>query len=340
MADGRQPTRVSRTVSLGDGIRIETASGSVALDASSPDADLAVCSHAHSDHLPRGDAGPTVCSPLTADLADARYDRTVEPTTHPDVDLLPAGHVAGSRAALVDDGERRVLYTGDVCTRDRCFLEGFDPPDADVLIVEATYGDPAYAFPDHDDLEREILEWLDDTIDRPVLCHGYALGRAQKLQHLLARSDRDRLLVTDDVAAVNDPIEDALGVDFDARRLDTVGTAEDGTPLVGPGDAVVLPAHGGTRDVVSDLVEATGALRAGFSGWAVDASYRYRGGYDATFALTDHCDFAELVALVEAVDPEVTYTQHGFADELARQLAKRGFEAWSLERDQTTLAEF
>jgi len=332
MPSRSQSRGVPKRVSLGDGVRIETASGSVAADASSPDADVAVCSHAHSDHLPRASTGPTVCSPLTADLAVARYDRTVEATSHPDVTLVPAGHVAGSRAALIDDGETRVLYTGDVCTRDRCYLEGFDPPEADVLVVEATYGAPDYVFPDHDELERRILDWLDETMDRPVLCFGYALGRAQKLQHLVAASDRTRCLVTEDVAAVNEPIEAALGVDFGAEPLAGVESVE-------PGDAVVLPAHGGTRDLAADLEDA-GALRAGFSGWAVDSSFRYRGGYDATFPLTDHCDFEELLALVEAVDPAVTYTQHGFADELARQLARRGFEAWSLERDQATLSEF
>lgn len=332
MPPASQPGVVSRAVSLGDGVRIETASGSVAADASSPDADVAVCSHAHSDHLPRAGCGPTVCSPLTATLADVRYDRAVEATSHPDVTLLPAGHVAGSRAALVDDGDTRVLYTGDVCTRNRLYLEGFDPPDADVLVVEATYGDPSYSFPDHDALEREILEWLNETIDRPVCCFGYALGRAQKLQRLVGKSDRDRCLVTEGVAAVNEPIEGALGIDFASERL--------ADHDVGPGDAVVLPAHGGTRDLAATLVEEAGALQAGFSGWAIDSSYRYRTGYDATFPLTDHCDFEELLALVEAVDPEVTYTQHGFADELARQLARRGFEAWSLERDQTTLTDF
>lgn len=350
-------------VQLDDGVRIQTGSTSVDADARRPDADVAVCSHAHSDHVPRSDAGPTVCSSLTADLAGVRYGHAVEATTHPEVDLLPAGHVAGSRAAVIDDGEARVLYTGDVCTRDRCFLEGFDPPDADVLVVEATYGDPGYSFPDHDDLERSILDWLDGTIDRPVVCHGYALGRAQKLQHLVGQSDRDRCLVTDGVATVNEPIETELGLDLGAKRLATPGECSSGggspgggpqtdgpcgddrsagvDPAgVGPGDAVVCPAHGGPGQLAADLVERAGALRAGFSGWAVDASFRYRGGYDATFPLTDHCDFEELIGLVAAVDPDVTYTQHGFADELARQLSRRGFEAWSLERGQTTIADF
>lgn len=331
------------SVSLGDGVRIDTGIGTVVADGARPGGDLAVCSHAHTDHLPSArtaDDVTTVCSELTAALAGVRRSSELSVGEHPDVTLLPAGHVAGSRAVLVDDGDARYCYTGDVCTRDRCHLRGFEPPDADVLILEATYGKPGYVFPDHDEIEREIHAWLEETMDRPVVCVGYALGRAQKLQHIVERSDRTRCLVSEGVAAVNEPIEAAGDAAFDVEVFDAAGTGSDDRPVLEPGDALVVPAGVARSDRVQDLVEETGALTAGFSGWAVGRSFRYRTGYDATFPLSDHCDYEELLELVEAVDPGAVYTQHGFADELAEALVDRGFRARSLRRNQTTLGDF
>ena len=347
------PTRCLRrlvrgSVTLGDGVRIETEFGTVVADGTRPECEFAVTSHAHSDHLPSVASArdtPAICSSLTADLAGVRRSHALTVAEHPDVTLLPAGHVAGSRAALIDDGETRYCYTGDVCTRDRCHLEGFDPPDADVLIVEATYGRPNYVFPDHDEIEREILAWLAETMDRPVVLVGYALGRAQKLQEIVSRSDRTRCLVPEGVAAVNEPIENALGVDFGAGLFDPTtsdGDQSDGSgrPVLEPGDALVVPSNVLRSERVQQIVEETGAITAGFSGWAAGPSFRYRGGYDATFPLSDHCDFEELLALVEAVDPDAVYTQHGFTDELAEALVDRGYRARSLKRNQSTLADF
>ncbi|GAB3683164.1 ligase-associated DNA damage response exonuclease [Salinarchaeum chitinilyticum] len=333
------------SVSLGDGVRIETEIGTVVADGKRPDGDVAVCSHAHTDHLPSGHTAadsPTVCSALTATLAGVRQSSELSVADHPAVTLLPAGHVAGSRAALIDDGETRYCYTGDVCTRDRCHLDGFDPPDADVLIVEATYGKPGYVFPDHDEIEREIFSWLDETMDRPVICVGYALGRAQKLQDVVARSDRTRCLVSESVAAVNEPIESASDASFDVELLDETATDQRASleTTLEAGDALVVPASVARSDRIRELAAETDALTAGFSGWAAGSSFRYRTGYDETFPLSDHCDFEELLALVEAVDPDAVYTQHGFADELAEALTGRGYRGRSLRRNQATLDDF
>ncbi|PSP34602.1 mRNA 3'-end processing factor, partial [Halobacteriales archaeon QH_10_70_21] len=191
------------TVRYRDGIEIELSDGTrVVCDADDPDGDVNVVSHAHGDHWPEGEVA-AVCSPLTAALATVRRDAPLHCTADERVELLPAGHVAGSRAALVTDPDgTRYLYTGDVCTRSRFYLDGFEPPSADVLVVEATYGEPGYVFPDHAVLADEIRTWLAETTE-PVLLLGYALGRAQKLQLLAQAADRNRILTTDAVRRVN-----------------------------------------------------------------------------------------------------------------------------------------
>lgn len=321
------------TVRHRDGIHVDLADGrTLVADARRPAGEVNVLSHAHGDHLFANAPGAVVCSELTARLATVRRGSRVEVTAHPAVELHPAGHVAGSRAALVETGDGTVLYTGDVSTRDRFFLEGFDPPAADVLVIESTYGEPGYVFPPQSELEARIVDWLDD-VRSPVLLFGYSLGRAQALQLLVGRSDRQRLFVTDSIARTNAPIADALGVDFGAQPWG------DDVEL-GPRDALVLPSTLARRAWVGRLRESTGALAAGFSGWAVDDSFRYRGNYDVTFPLSDHCDFGELIDLVESVDPDQVYTHHGFAEAFARHLTNRGFEATALVRNQTSLGDF
>lgn len=327
-------------VTLSDGIEIELATGErFVADASAPDGDLNFVSHAHGDHLYDAPPGTVLCSDLTARLASRRReDLPLEyRTEHPRVDLLPSGHVPGSRAALVDDGERRFLYTGDVSTRDRFWLSGFEPVDANVLIVESTYGKPAYEFPAQDVLEERIVSWFEETRGTPLLCFGYTLGRAQEVQHLVNRStraDRGELYVTAAIESVNEVVEDACDVSFDA-------TPYGRDTELGGDDVLVLPSQTSRLGFVSDIVEATGAVTVGFSGWAVDDSYRFRADLDAAFTLSDHCDYPELLALVEAVDPEVVYTQHGFAGELATAVrSELGVRAQALKRNQSTLGDF
>jgi len=324
------------TVTLRDGVVIEAAGvGRVVLDAEAPDGDVNATSHAHGDHLFDADAAPerVVCSETTAALARVRRpEAEFTVADHPRVDLFPAGHVAGSRAVRVAGDDRTYLYTGDVSPRDRSYLDGFDPVPADVLVVEATYGRPEYVFPPQAELERQIVEWLDGTVDRPVLLFGYALGRAQKLQRLVDRSDRPRLLVSEAIAELNAAIESHVDVTLGAEEYDDLDPE--------PGDAVVLPSGSARLDFVQRLAEENDALTAGFSGWAVEDSFKYRGGYDEAFVLSDHADFEELVDIVEAVDPDRVYTQHGFADDLARHLTSEGFDAQALKRDQTSLGQF
>ena len=326
------------TVRLRDGVEIELSDGrTVVADADRPRGDVNVLSHAHGDHLYDDPPERVVCSALTAALAEARREEAGPLTREsvPEIDLYEAGHVAGSRAVLITDPgtDRRYCYTGDISTRNRAYLSGFSPPDADVLIIEATYGRPEYVFPDQADLEAEITEWLAETMDRPVLLFGYSLGRAQKLQLLAQRAGRSRVLVSKAISRINSVIEEYRDVSFDAERSGPDTELE-------AGDALVLPTGTNNLAFVDAILEETGALKAGFSGWAMSSAFKYRGDYDATFTLSDHCDFAELVEVVETVDPEIVYTQHGFADELATHLTGLGYETRTLKRNQTALGDF
>ena len=66
------------------------------------------------------------------------------------------------------------------------------------------------------------------------------------------------------------------------------------------------------------------------SGWAQDREFSRLFGADLALPLSDHCDFEELVRVVERSGADQVYTVHGFSEDLARHLRKRGVRASAL----------
>lgn len=324
-------------ISLTNGISIELPNGPTLIaDGSSQTADHTIVSHAHTDHITTNHSSSIICSPETAALIETRTENPVKNyTSHSKaVSLLPAGHIIGSRAALIR-AEQRILYTGDICTRDRFYLDGFTPPDADILIIESTYGLPTYRFPAQAQLEAQINEWITTNRDAPLFLFGYSLGRAQKLHYLAANHPGINTIYVDDtIHEINQTIMDTTNLTFNSERFEFSST-------YGPGDVIILPTHYSRRDRLNALINSINGTKAGFSGWAITNSFQYRGNYDITFPLSDHCDFTELVNVVKTVDPDTVYTHHGFntafADYLSREL---DYDARPLMKNQTTLDTF
>lgn len=101
--------------------------------------------------------------------------------------LLNAGHIPGSAMVYVDAGGVRAVYTGDVNTIDtrlvsRAANSGLD---ADVLIIEGTYGWVKH--PPRDLVEKELIDSVKEVTDRGgnVLIPAFSLGRAQEILTLL-----------------------------------------------------------------------------------------------------------------------------------------------------------
>ena len=323
---------MTSTVRLADGVHLE-GDRTVVIDARSATGDVTVVSHAHADHARRSGAAPVVCSALTAALLEARSGVGVaHADSAPGVELRPAGHVPGSRAVLVD-GDRRVLYTGDVSTRDRGPTAGFEPVGAEVLVVEATYGRPAYRFPPQAELEARVRDFVADA-DAPLVLFGYSLGRAQTLQRLAREATARSLVVHPDVHAVNRVVAAHTDRTFDAVPWDEVDE-------LAPDDVVVAPIGARRGAWFAAQLDRLDPVTAAFSGWAADERYRHRLGVDAAFVLTDHCGYDELVSVVRAVDPDRVYTHHGFAEAFAARLAAdHGYDAVALARGQRRLEEF
>jgi metallo-beta-lactamase family protein len=98
----------------------------------------------------------------------------------PDVGLTlrSAGHILGSATAALRAGEHRVAFSGDLGRPHHPLLRPpADPPEADTLVVESTYGDRQHPPPD----PMRLAEAVRRTIARggSVLVPAFAVDRTE-----------------------------------------------------------------------------------------------------------------------------------------------------------------
>ena len=108
------------------------------------------------------------------------------------VEFLDAGHIPGSAHVLVDDGETRLLYTGDFHTDpQRLVAPAGARPEADVVVCESTYADV-----EHDpraSVEERFVESVRTTLweGGTVVVPAFAVGRTQEMMLVCEAHDVD-----------------------------------------------------------------------------------------------------------------------------------------------------
>ncbi len=292
--------------------------------------DTCMISHAHTDHLPTSFRGSSVvCSQITRDFVKLRRNKEVQIVDDEHVRQLEAGHIAGSQMFLVE-GEKKVLYTGDFCTREKEHTKAAMPHKCDVLIMEATYGKPHYVFPDHAEMMAVVKDWLNDIMraDGIAVLYAYPLGKSQELSAYL----RDFPLLLHGAIAENNRLLRAHGM--------TLSDVEYDQHLAIPPFVYITSGLG--RDLARvESLKKKGAKTAAFSGWALDRDFVSVSRANEAFPVSDHCGFDELVEFARRCDPEAVFTTHGFAKELANHLRRNlGIQAQPLVARQRTLDHF
>ena len=325
------------SVTANGGIQVELGKTRYVLDPHTRvRADYTFVSHAHIDHMHNPSKSERIiASSVTGELARARgYDLGETSEAAEGVELLDSGHILGARAIRIQD---EVYYTGDASGRARAFLGKCKTRQARILVMETTYGSPEYVFPQTAKLVKEVNTLIASAYDRgvPVVLMGYPLGKAQLLSYFF--SSWDPIFYHESVAEMN-RIHIGHGVPLKAGRKFDPSKDLDRMPH-GPW-VLVSPMASGKSRVMAHLKKKYGAILVAFSGWAMGAGYRYMMGADYSFPLSDHCDYQELLNLVQAVSPEMVYTTHGFAAEFASDLRRVGFSARPLGPYQSQLSEF
>ncbi|MCX7556952.1 MBL fold metallo-hydrolase [Xanthomonadaceae bacterium JHOS43] len=108
--------------------------------------------------------------------------------------LRRAGHILGATSAQIDLGGVRFAFSGDLGRYDDPVMHDPEPiPEADVVVVESTYGNRLH---ERSDRVASLGDIIDRTVQRggTVVIPAFAVGRAQSLIHdLWLLRERGRL---------------------------------------------------------------------------------------------------------------------------------------------------
>ena len=121
------------------------------------------------------------------------YDRPIDVAPGITVRFLQAGHLLGSAFALVTvkDGPT-ILFGGDLGRYGRPVLPDPSPAiDADVVLVESTYGDRDHA---PDDNGQALVDVITEMLTRggKLIIPSFAIGRVEELLYWLRRLEQER----------------------------------------------------------------------------------------------------------------------------------------------------
>jgi putative mRNA 3-end processing factor len=283
-------------------------------------------SHAHTDHIARHELA--FATPGTACLYRHRLGprhRVLEMQYRTPIEFaglqltaLPAGHCLGSAMLLADDGQRRLLYTGDFKLDVSATAEAAELQHVDILVMESTFGRPHYCLPPREEVVARLLEIVFAALadGKTPVVHAYPLGKSQEVTKLLTLSGVP--VLQHRVAYEVSCIYEQCGVD-----LGDFGLYE-GQPLDGHA-VVTLPRS--AREFRLPRLGKTVSIAV--TGWAKDAATKYRLGVDHALPLSDHADYDQLVETVRRIEPREVFCTHG-PPEFADHLRDLGFNAYPL----------
>jgi putative mRNA 3-end processing factor len=96
---------------------------------------------------------------------------------------------------------------------------------------------------------------------------------------------------------------------------------------------MVCPLMSDNNHFIKEMKSKYDAVTIGFSGWAKSQRMPFARKNDYSIPLSDHCDYNELMSLVQKSGAEKIYTVHGFVNEFAADLAKMGYDAQPLSEN-------
>ncbi|MEI5985231.1 MULTISPECIES: MBL fold metallo-hydrolase RNA specificity domain-containing protein [Sphingobacterium] len=262
----------------------------------------AVVSHAHGDHASPGHKH-IYCTQATAEFIKLRHSKQPDQSfqlipfdTYFEINgvgiyLYPAGHILGSAQILMVYKGVRYLYTGDYKLQADPTCEPIQFKEADVLITETTFANPAVKHPD------PVQEIMKLAVPHNILLGCYSLGKAQRITALLNEHCPEKeVLVHHSMLGMHKIYDRYLKAPM-RYELYNRKSMKDGSQnkiyLVPP---LTFNSYRRARNV----------LKAFASGWE-----RLQAQNDISLYLSDHVDWNDILYFIEQVKPKAIWTIHG-----------------------------
>ena len=293
----------------------------------------AIVTHAHSDHFAvMNSITSTYATQETIDLflsqKQKKPDAKLVPVkfnekiafqnglTNADVRLVPSGHVLGSASVIIESQDDKLLFSSDIGGKGQLTAKDQSSKiNANTLIIEATFGSPDIIFPSREETSMEIIKWTADIIKQKmnVLFNAGRIGSAQELIKLFNNMTNLRVVTHGEVTALSE-VYRKHGV-----KLDFVDSkSQEGKEILKDGEAVIIQPRG-KKMIPYHLTEHLECKNAIVTGMASRFQYRK---YDASFPLSSHANYSEIIEYIIDVNPEKVYTIYGLEDKLAKAITK------------------
>lgn len=304
--------------------------------------EVALVTHAHSDHARRGSRKYFCAEPgvgllarrlgSEAQIVGVPYGKQLQFGTAT-VSFHPAGHILGSAQIRVEHDSKVWVASGDYKREPDPTCEPFEVVECDTFITEATFGHPKYEWGDQSGVAREIHEWWLENrgAGRNSVLFAYALGKAQRVLAGLHAHTKEAVHVFGETAELTACYR-ARGV----RMVPTVALESLTASTRLRGELVVAPhsiAHSPWMKRLGDSATAFA------SGWMRTGAFGMGSRYDRGFVLSDHADYPALVRTIQETGARRVLVLHGGEGPLVRHLRKLRINASPMSMTVATEAD-
>lgn len=296
--------------------------------------DVAVITHAHSDHARKG-SKLYITEKTGVELLRTRLGKQITVRSFPyrqsftlndvTVSFHSAGHILGSSQVRVQRGSEVWVASGDY-KRDRDpSCEPFEVVECDAFITEATFGTPKFVWQKDQPHGEMIYEWWKENSLNGYnsILFGYSLGKAQRILAELAPFPIDHIIVHPTIVALTECYRGEGRVL--AKTLTLKERISEKTKL--EGELILAP----PSIFKEEWKEFLGPYKTAFaSGWMQNGGGWGRGSYDKGFVMSDHADWNDLNQTIFQTRAKKVYVQHRNGA-LVRHLRSQGLDAHPVE---------
>jgi len=294
--------------------------------------DMAVITHAHSDHARPGSrhyltafegAGVLRQRLGNINLQTVKYGEILN-INGVKLSLHPAGHILGSAQVRIEYKNTVCVVSGDYkCGKDLTCAE-FEPLKCSQFITESTFALPVYHWKNQEEIFEQINNWWRRNSINNVtsIIYGYSLGKAQRILSGLD-STIGPVFSYSSVERFNEYYR-AAGISLPGNELPP--EHDNKTEL---NNAIIVAPPSSDPYMLTGKTE--GFLTAFASGWMQLRRGRRNGNVDKGFILSDHADWNELIDTISYTGAEEVYVTHGFTEVLVSWLQEHGVKAFPLE---------
>jgi len=281
--------------------------------------DYNLITHAHSDHISVSNQ-KTITTKETSALINFQKNteldysfvngKTIDLTDNIKLSSFNAGHILGSKMFYFETKEQSLLYTGDFRTTSSLLFSGAIPKQADVLIMETTFGKKDFVFPEREKTYQEFAEQLKKDIsqNRLILIGAYSLGKSQEIVKFINQYLDETPILTKkafEFSKIYENFNVALGKyallnhNIDSHNI------------------LIVPINLINKNLIRCIEHQHNRKVACYlaTGWK-----HYHSG--KCIPISDHCDYNDLLEFVKEVKPKQVFTMHGFASDFAKTITK------------------